>query len=350
MYARTESEYHRAKMKAARKVGRGWVKPSDLPSNAEVRDEIQRLAWMFEGGDRLADLRKMRLVAVRIMRMLERFRPHLIGSTLTGYVRRGSDIDIHLFTTSLEAITSTLDLEGIAHTVERKRVRKNHVEQVFTHIHLRDHFEVELTCYDIGLVNFPFKSSITGKTIERASLTELQQLLLRESPELDLEAALLDLEERADRFDVYRMLLLPLARVQQSRKHHPEGDVLYHSLQVFQLGLEESPWDEEFLLAALLHDVGKGIDPDDHVAAGLEALGESITPRTAWLIARHMEAHRVADGSIGARAKRRLQEHEDFDTLMLLEQCDRGGRVRGIATPDVDDALATLKELSNLCG
>src|SRR5437773_10933198 len=62
------------------------------------------------------------------------------------------------------------------------------------------------------------------------------------------------------------------------------SDVLYHLLQVFELARDERPWDEEFLLAALLHDVGKGIDPHDHVAAALQVLDGLITPRTAWLI------------------------------------------------------------------
>ncbi len=44
MYFREESEYYRAKMKAAQRIVRGWVKPADLPSNAEIRDEIQMLA------------------------------------------------------------------------------------------------------------------------------------------------------------------------------------------------------------------------------------------------------------------------------------------------------------------
>ena len=41
MYQRQESEYFRAKMKAAKRICRGWVKPSDLPGNAEIRDQIQ---------------------------------------------------------------------------------------------------------------------------------------------------------------------------------------------------------------------------------------------------------------------------------------------------------------------
>ena len=34
------------------------------------------------------------------------------------------------------------------------------------------------------------------------------------------------------------------------------------------------PYDEEFLLAALLHDIGNAIDPQEHVAAGLDAIDQ----------------------------------------------------------------------------
>src|SRR5208337_664337 len=50
---------------------------------------------------------------------------------------------------------------------------------------------------------------------------------------------------------------------------------------------DERPHDEEFLLAALLHDVGKAIDPSGHVTAALQALEGAITKRTAWLIEPH---------------------------------------------------------------
>ena len=38
-----------------------------------------------------------------------------------------------------------------------------------------------------------------------------------------------------DPYPIFRMLLLPLENVKQSPRYHPEGDVLYHSLQVFEL-------------------------------------------------------------------------------------------------------------------
>ena len=350
MYTRQESEYYRAKMKAARKICRGWVKPAFLPSNAEIRDEIQRFAYMYEGDARFDNLREMRLVALRIMRLLRDFKPKLIGSTLTGHVRRGSDIDIHLFSSSLDAIVGNLEREGLVFDVEHKQVRKHGEERTFTHFHVQDTYPVELTCYAADKSHYVFKSSITGKPIERASLADLEALLMQEHPDLDLETALASAAEALDRFQVYRMLLIPLEQVEQPRQYHPEGDALYHSLQVFELARDEFPYDEEFLLAALLHDIGKAIDPRDHVAAGLDALQDAITERTGWLIANHMLTHRILDGTIGSRAHRRLQQHPDYEALISLGECDRAGRIAGVWAPDLDEALDHIREVARMCG
>jgi hypothetical protein len=349
MYYRQESEYYRAKQKAAKRICKGWVKPADLPSNAEIRDEIQALARLHEGESRNDNLLQMRLVALRTMRLLARFKPKLIGSTLTGHVRRGSDIDIHLFSDSLEAITSALDDQMLFYDVERKRVRKDGEERIYTHIHLRDTFPVELTVYEACWTGHVFKSSITGKPIERASIAQLEQFLTDQYPELAVEESLAELEELPDRFQLYAALMLPLENVKQHPKYHPEGDVLYHSLQVFDLALDQLPYDEEFLLAALLHDVGKGIDPTDHVTAGLAALEGFISPRTAWLIEHHMDVHLILDGSIGARAHRRLRENESYEDLLLLGECDRDGRVPGVQTTELEEAIEIIRDLSLSC-
>ena len=75
MYSRQESEYYRAKMKAARTMGQRWVRPADLPSNAEIRDEVQTLARLYEGDARADNLLAMRLAALALMRRLAPFRP-----------------------------------------------------------------------------------------------------------------------------------------------------------------------------------------------------------------------------------------------------------------------------------
>lgn len=350
MYDRQESEYYRAKLKAARRFCRGWVKPQDLPTNSEIRDQIQSLARMHEGDRRTENLREMRIEALRVMRILRSFRPRLIGSTLTGHVRHGSDIDLHVFSDSLEAVAGALEAEGMVFDVEHKRVRKLGEERVYTHIHIQDRFPLELTLYATALVGHVFISSVTGKPIEKAGIAELEEFLRREYPDVELDEAVLEAEAKVDPFQIYRMLLLPLERVRQSPVYHPEGDALYHSLQVFDRACDAQPYDQELLLAALLHDVGKAIDPANHVAAALEALAEFITPRTAWLIEHHMEAHALHDGTLGVRSRSRLEANESFDDLVLLGRCDRLGRQRGVESSDVDEALDYLRELARTCG
>ncbi len=350
MYTREESEYYRAKLKAARRICSGDVKPRDLPSNREIRDQVQAFARLHEGRRRTENLRDMRLEALRLMRVLRTFRPRLIGSVMTGHIRQGSDIDLHLFSDSIEAVAAVLDEEGVSYEIERKLVRKHGEERLFTHVHVDDRFPFELTVYPADKAHYVFKSSITGKAIERASIAELEQMLAREYPEAALDQTVLENESRVDPFQIYEMLLLPLEQVKESREYHPEGDALYHSLQVFDLARDELPYDEEFLLAALLHDVGKAIDRRDHTAAGLEALEGLTTERTAWFIAHHIEARDYLDGTLGARNRRRLEASPDFEELLLLAECDRDGRAVGVAAPDLREALDYLRELSRTCG
>lgn len=345
MYERVESEYFTAKRKAAKRLCRGPVKPSDLPSNAEIRDQVQTFARLHEGEKRTQNLRDMRLHALRLMRTLARFRPRLIGSVMTGHVRKGSDIDLHLFSDHVEPITSTLDAEGLQYDVERKHLEKHGEARVFTHVHVFDVFPFELTVYAEDQAHYVFKSSITGKPIERASTRELEDLIAREHPEIDIDDALAEQEDAVDPHQLFRLLLLPLETVKQNPKWHPEGDVLYHSLQVFEQAKDVRPWDEEFLTAALLHDVGKGLDPADHVGAGLQALDGLITDRTAWLIEHHMVALEYAAGTLGHRQRLKLEASPEFEDLMLLRQCDNAGRVPGAIVGTVDEALGYLREL-----
>jgi len=347
LYFREESEYYRAKQKAARRLCHGWVKPNELPSNAEIRDAVQSFARLHEGQARLDALQDMRLTALRMMIRLEKFHPRIIGSVFTGHVRRGSDIDLHVFSDSVQTVAASLDLDLIPYDIERKQVRKSGENHVYTHIHVKEKYPIELTIYPASLRSYHFKSSVTGKPIEKASIAEFKTFLQREYPNVILTERLQEMEDELDPYAVYFGLLLPLENVKQHPLHHPEGDVLYHSLQVFDLAYDLLPYDEEFLAAALLHDIGKGIDAANHVEAGLEALEGAITPRTAWLIAHHMDAHLIHNGSIGSRHHRRLRESESYEELLMLGECDRAGRVRGVETYTLEEAIDILRELGS---
>ena len=148
-----------------------------------------------------------------------------------------------------------------------------------------------------------------------------------------------------DRFDRIAAVVGVLATVRQDPVKHPEGDVLEHALQVFDLVHAERPYDEELLTAALVHDVGRAVDRADPVAAGLEAVAGLVTPRTAWLVETLPTAAAYHDRTLGQRARQRLEAHPDFLDALLLAEADRKGRVRGYAAPTLDEAIAILRSL-----
>jgi len=173
--------------------------------------------------------------------------------------------------------------------------------------------------------------------------------LVESSPEPEVderaEHRLASLADHLDRFAIYKLRLEPLESVKQNPKYHPEGDALYHSLQVFHLARDVRPYDEEFLLAALLHDVGKAIDLQDHVAAGVEALRGTVTERTLWLIEHHMDLLATRERPLSPRSKRELESSEFFEDLKLLRELDDAGRVPGLPVDTLDEVVAYLKGL-----
>jgi len=168
--------------------------------------------------------------------------------------------------------------------------------------------------------------------------------------ETDLEEheelpAVEQMADHLDRFAIYKMRLEPLETVKQNPRFHPEGDALFHSLQVFELALEVRPYDEEFLLAALLHDVGKAIDPQDHVAAALEALRGTVTERTLWLIEHHMDLVERRERPLSPRVRKAVENSEYLEDLKLLRSLDDAGRVPGAPVGTLDQALRYIQGL-----
>ena len=178
--------------------------------------------------------------------------------------------------------------------------------RVFTHVHVYDRFNFELTVYAEDKAHYVFKSSITGKAIERASIRELEELLRqRVSRDLNLE------EELASRAEAARPLSRSSAccccRWRTSSRlaaYHPEGDVLYHSLAGLRAGaattgptMRSSCWPPCCTMSA------KGSTAANHVEAGLEALEGLITERTRFLIEHHMDAHDYRTGQARGRGR-----------------------------------------------
>lgn len=173
----------------------------------------------------------------------------------------------------------------------------------------------------------------------------LARLQLDRGPEPDPSVPEARIGDHIDRFALYKLRLEPLHDIKQDPHDHPEGDALFHSLQVFTLAREVRPYDEEFLLAALLHDVGKAIDPSDPVQASLDALAGAITPRIAWLIEHLSDLQPRPGRPLSVKVRRALEESEWYEDLVLLHELDQAGRAPGAEVPSTDEALEYLKGL-----
>src|SRR5512138_1690304 len=125
MYEEGVSEYRDAKRKAARQFGpeKAVCLGSHLPSNAEIHGELQRLISLHEEKVLPERLLRLRVAALGLMEFLAPFRPHLVGSVLSGAVTEQSDIDLHLFADSLEEVEKFLAREGMPYELEVVTIR-----------------------------------------------------------------------------------------------------------------------------------------------------------------------------------------------------------------------------------
>ena len=119
LYTGAAEEYKQAKEQAARNLG-----VNAKPSNYEVALELDLLADQTEGDGRKRLLVTMRDQALALMRLLSEYDPVLTGSVWRGTARRGSDVDINVYSSSPGEVESRLRSAG--YSVEGSK------EEVFT--------------------------------------------------------------------------------------------------------------------------------------------------------------------------------------------------------------------------
>ena len=178
------------------------------------------------------------------------------------------------------------------------------------------------------------------------TLPQVESWVSLQYPDANLSELRAGEETWADPYIVFELLLGRLEGVKQKAEYHPEGDAQYHSLQAFDLAREQFPHDEEFLQAALLHDVGKGVDPGRHIEAALEALRGLIPPRTAFLIEFHSAARHLREGTLTGRLRQHLLDSEWHEDLMALLEIDDAARRPGVPAPTVAEAIGYLRSLN----
>lgn len=356
IHLRHESQYRLARSRAARRLGAASRAPVDLPSQREIRGCLRQLERHAPSPAELQHLCKQRLATVRILREL-RFGPaYLVGNCLqTPSGRRG--ISLHLFCDHAPEVIEQLRACNLKPTTSELSWSSAGRTWQLTRVAIAGEVPASLTIFPLVLAGRQFRHRTSGQRLERLGLAELERLVADEYPSLLDQSPAVGQELNAsshrlqfgDRFRLYRSLLEPLERIRQNFRVPPNGDLLYHSLHVFELVRDQQPYDEELLSAALLHDVGKAIDPRNPIPATIESLEGVLTPRMRWLLEHQAEAQALESGTLGHRSRKRLEASEDYHDLVLLGRCERLGRKPGADVPNLDDALDYLRDLSQAC-
>jgi hypothetical protein len=190
MYGEDVKQYFTAKRLAAKRLlGRVNAKsiryrPQDLPSNGEIKQALLELVTEIEGDGHARRLFAMRIVALEAMESLEKFSPRLIGSVATGHVRRGSDIDLHVFAWDAADVEAHVRELGWTHETQHVNIIKQGKPMDFTHVLVADVFPLELTVYAPNELGRRPRSSTDGKPIVRVRSRLLRKLCEREHAEL----------------------------------------------------------------------------------------------------------------------------------------------------------------------
>ena len=98
MIAEEGTSYDAAKRKAARLLlGNSRITGEILPDNQTIENEVRIYNELFLSDTQPARLRHLRLLALRLMKRLERFNPYITGAVLNGTGGEHSDIYLQIF-------------------------------------------------------------------------------------------------------------------------------------------------------------------------------------------------------------------------------------------------------------
>jgi len=175
LYTRASEEYLHAKERAARSLG-----VQAMPSNHEVAVELDLLADEIEGKTRAELIIKMRELALGLMRVLSDVRPVLRGSVWRGTARKGSDIDIDVYSNQPVEVKKLLEDLGYSVTGFKEKVavsgrgmsRSTHIQ-----VRLEDDIVGEVVVRPVEEHGLEVRCEVYGDVKKGLRLPELEKLM-----------------------------------------------------------------------------------------------------------------------------------------------------------------------------
>jgi predicted nucleotidyltransferase len=172
------ADYGAAKWKAARQAG--IADGNLLPDNQEIEAALREYQGLYQKDDQPGHLRRLREIAVKVMRDFEDFRPVLVGSVLSGTAGQFSDVDLQLFTDDPKALTLFLLNRRYRFEESSRRVRRGEQLDQVPRIRLElAGVPVSLTVLDRDDERVSLRSRADPEVLQRARLEQVEALLGR---------------------------------------------------------------------------------------------------------------------------------------------------------------------------
>lgn len=175
-------DYHRAKLKAAERLGIHADKA--LPRNREIEQALREHQRLFLADSQPQALYLRREAACAAMRFFSRFKPRLVGAVLNGTADEHSAIQLHLFCDDVEDFARFLHEHDIPTRQQSRRVRLDRHTQADFPVFLltADDLPFDLTVMPLERLRQAPLDPLDERPTPRASLAAVETLLHQESP------------------------------------------------------------------------------------------------------------------------------------------------------------------------
>ena len=170
-------DYAVAKRKAAQRLQA--TNSSQLPGNDEIEQEISAYQRLFRSSHHLLRLEELRWTALRAMRFLGQFCPHLVGPVLRGSADKYSHVSLHLFAEPSEEVALFLLERRIPHESGERRLRisTDSFKVYPTYTFIAEDVSVELIVLPYRARKHAPLCPIDGKPMRRATAAAVESLV-----------------------------------------------------------------------------------------------------------------------------------------------------------------------------
>lgn len=171
-------DFRTAKRKAALRLG--IPDRAVFPDNAEIEQALLDRQRLFHADRQAMRLRDLRETALEAMRFLAPFRPRLVGPVLSGAIGLHAKIHLHLFTDPSENVPLFLMEHHIPFDTSERRLKTANGSLVYQPVFsfAAGDIPVELTVFALVAEREAPLSPVNGRPTSRASLAEVQALLV----------------------------------------------------------------------------------------------------------------------------------------------------------------------------